>query len=433
MKQLRKTVVAALALVCAVTANAETWTLEKCIDYALTNNLTVRSRALDVRNAELDVTAAKDAFLPEVGLSASQSFNLGRGLTSENTYADRNTSNFQWGANLSVPLFQGLGNVRRLDYAKASLLAVVEEFEAAKEDVTLNVIAQYLQVLYCNEVYKVALEQIELSDYELKRQQALLEAGKVPEIDMLNARSQLAQDELSATTAKNDYTLALVDLAQLLRLDDIEGFEVASLDDDNVLMRSADEVFANAKLNNSSVNAGRLRIAAADKNIRVAKSGYMPRLSFTAGIGSSYYTVSGFDNDKFGHQMKNNFSTYFGFNLSIPVFDAFSTRNNVRRARVSRLSAELQYETACDNLYKAVQQAYYSALGAAKRLESSTVAEDATEKTFAATREKYNLGRATPTDYETAKNNYLRAVSDRVRAKYEYMLRTRILNFYNSH
>jgi hypothetical protein len=433
MKQLRKTVVAALALVCAVTANAETWTLEKCIDYALTNNLTVRSRALDVRNAELDVTAAKDAFLPEVGLSASQSFNLGRGLTSENTYADRNTSNFQWGANLSVPLFQGLGNVRRLDYAKASLLAVVEEFEAAKEDVTLNVIAQYLQVLYCNEVYKVALEQIELSDYELKRQQALLEAGKVPEIDMLNARSQLAQDELSATTAKNDYTLALVDLAQLLRLDDIEGFEVASLDDDNVLMRSADEVFANAKLNNSSVNAGRLRIAAADKNIRVAKSGYMPRLSFTAGIGSSYYTVSGFDNDKFGHQMKNNFSTYFGFNLSIPVFDAFSTRNNVRRARVSRLSAELQYETACDNLYKAVQQAYYSALGAAKRLESSTVAEDATEKTFAATREKYNLGRATPTDYETAKNNYLRAVSDRVRAKYEYMLRTRILDFYNSH
>lgn len=433
MKQLRKTVVAALALVCAVTANAETWTLEKCIDYALTNNLTVRSRALDVRNAELDVTAAKDAFLPEVGLSASQSFNLGRGLTSENTYADRNTSNFQWGANLSVPLFQGLGNVRRLDYAKASLLAVVEEFEAAKEDVTLNVIAQYLQVLYCNEVYKVALEQIELSDYELKRQQALLEAGKVPEIDMLNARSQLAQDELSATTAKNDYTLALVDLAQMLRLDDIEGFEVASLDDGNVLMRSADEVFANAKLNNSSVNAGRLRIAAADKNIRVAKSGYMPRLSFTAGIGSSYYTVSGFDNDKFGHQMKNNFSTYFGFNLSIPVFDAFSTRNNVRRARVSRLSAELQYETACDNLYKAVQQAYYSALGAAKRLESSTVAEDATEKTFAATREKYNLGRATPTDYETAKNNYLRAVSDRVRAKYEYMLRTRILDFYNSH
>ncbi len=430
---MRKTFLAAITIVCGVACNAETWSLEKCIDYALTNNLTVRSRALDVRNAELDVISAKDAFLPEVGLSASQSFNLGRGLTSENTYADRNTSNFQWGANLNLPLFQGLGNVRRLDYAKASLLAVVEEFEAAKEDVTLNVIAQYLQVLYCNEVYKVALEQIELSEYELRRQQALLEAGKVPEIDMLNARSQLAQDELSATTAKNDYTLALVDLAQLLRLDDVENFEVASLDDDNILMRSADEVFANAKINNSSVKAGRLRIDAADRNIKVAKSGYIPKLSFTAGVGSSYYTVSGFDNAGFGNQMKNNFSTYFGFNLSIPLFDAFSTRNNVRRARISRLSAELQYEMACDNLYKSVQQAYYSALGAAKRLESSTVAEDATEKTFAATREKYNLGRATPTDYETAKNNYLRAVSDRVRAKYEYMLRTRILDFYNSH
>lgn len=433
MKQLRKIALAVIVTACGVAANARQWNLEQCIDYALANNLTVRSRALDVRNAELDVTAAKDAFLPEVGLSASQTFNLGRGLTSENTYADRNTSSFQWGANLSLPLFQGLGNVRRLDYAKASLLAVVEEFEAAKEDVTLNVIAQYLQVLYCDEVYKVALRQIELSDYELSRQQALLDAGKVPEIDMLNARSQLAQDEMSATTAKNDYTLALVDLAQLLRLDDIDGFEVAPLDGDNVLLRSADEVFANARLNNSAVNANRLRIEAADRNIKVAKSGYIPKLSFTAGLGSSYYTVSGVDSDRFGQQMKNNFSTYFGFNLSIPVFDAFSTRNNIRRARISRLSAELQYETACDNLYKAVQQAYYSALGAAKRLEASTVAEDATEKTFAATREKYNLGRATPTDYETAKNNYLRAVSDRVRAKYEYMLRTRILDFYNSH
>lgn len=433
MKQLRIIALAVIVMACGVAANARQWNLEQCIDYALANNLTVRSRALDVRNAELDVTAAKDAFLPEVGLSASQTFNLGRGLTSENTYADRNTSSFQWGANLSLPLFQGLGNVRRLDYAKASLLAVVEEFEAAKEDVTLNVIAQYLQVLYCDEVYKVALGQIELSDYELSRQQALLDAGKVPEIDMLNARSQLAQDEMSATTAKNDYTLALVDLAQLLRLDDIDGFEVAPLDGDNVLLRSADEVFANARLNNSAVNANRLRIEAADRNIKVAKSGYIPKLSFTAGLGSSYYTVSGVDSDRFGQQMKNNFSTYFGFNLSIPIFDAFSTRNNIRRARISRLSAELQYETACDNLYKAVQQAYYSALGAAKRLEASTVAEDATEKTFAATREKYNLGRATPTDYETAKNNYLRAVSDRVRAKYEYMLRTRILDFYNSH
>lgn len=426
-------ILTAIALAASISATASEWTLDSCITYAIDNNITVRSRAIDKMTGEYNVTEAKDGFLPQLAASASQSFNFGRGLTSQNTYANRNTSNFQWGAQLSLPIFQGLSAIRQTDYAKASLRAIVEEYEAAKENVTLNVIAQYLQVLYCRELHEVAINQAELSKTELERQQGLLEAGKIPEIDMLNAESQLAQDELSVVTTNNNYVMALVDLVQLLQLEDVEEFSVAPLADENSFLLSPDQVYANALAHNHGVIAQRERINAADKYISLARTGMIPRLSFNAGVGSSYYTVSGFESQSFGGQMKDNFNTYLGLSLNIPIFDAFSTRNAVRKAKVQKLSAQLQYESTRTDLFKAIQQAYYEATGAQKRLETGIVAEHATEQTFLATKEKYNLGRATPTDYETAKTNHLRAVSERVQAKYEYMLRTRILDFYNRH
>lgn len=426
-------ILAAMALAASINATAAEWTLDSCITYAIDHNITVRSRALDKTNGEYTVTEAKDGFLPQLAASASQSFNFGRGLTSENTYANRNTSNFQWGTQLSLPLFQGLSATRQLSYAKASLRAIVEEYEAAKENVTINVIAQYLQVLYCRELHDVAVNQAELSQSEFERQKNLLEAGKIPEIDMLNAESQMAQDQLSVVTANNNYVMALVDLAQLLQLNDVEGFAVAPLPDEDKFLLSPDQVYANALANNHGIIAQRERITAADRYIGVAKTGMIPRLSFNAGIGSSYYTVSGFESRSFGGQMKDNFNTYIGFSLNIPIFDAFSTRNAVRKAKVQKLSAQLQYESTRADLFKAIQQAYYEAVGAQKRLETGIIAENAMEQTFLATKEKYNLGRATPTDYETAKTNHLRAISERVQAKYEYMLRTRILDFYNRH
>ncbi|MDE6305583.1 MAG: TolC family protein, partial [Muribaculaceae bacterium] len=162
----------------------------------------------------------------------------------------------------SLPIFQGLSAIRQTDYAKASLRAIVEEYEAAKENVTLNVIAQYLQVLYCWELHEVAINQAELSKTELERQQGLLEAGKIPEIDMLNAESQLAQDELSVVTTNNNYVMALVDLAQLLQLEDVEGFSVAPLADETGFLLSPDQVYANALTHNHGVIAQRERINA---------------------------------------------------------------------------------------------------------------------------------------------------------------------------
>lgn len=429
-----KRIIAMLTIATAstVTMWADTWSLDSCINYAVEHNLTVKTRQNDIESSKLSVTSAKSQLLPNVSASAGQSWSIGRGLTAENTYANRNTSNTQWGASFTLPVFNGLSTVRQIQLAKANLSTVIEQYAATKDDITLNVITAYLQVLYNRELHEVALNQVELSTYELTRQRALLEAGKIPEVDLLEAESQLAQDKLQATTTANDTRLALVDLAQLLELDDIDNFDITTLDGEEQPILPAESVYNNALNINHTLKAARGEIAAAERNISVAQSGYIPRLSFNAGIGSSYYTVTGMEHPSFSRQMKDNFNTYFGFSLSIPIFDGLSTRNSVKRARVQHVASKLQYQDAENRLYKTIQQAYYQAVSAQERSKSCLIAEDAANKAFEAMREKYNLGRATPSEYEQAKNKALRTTAERIQAHYELILRTRILNFYDT-
>ncbi len=426
-----KKIVATVAMAAAMMpAYAEVWTLDSCISYAISHNLTVKARELDRQSGELSVTEAKSGFLPTVSANASESFSFGRGLTAENVYANRNTTNFQWGANANLPLFQGLTNVRKLKAARTSLRSLVHKLDAAKDDVTLNIISQYLQVLYCEEVMKTAIEQAELSKVQLERQKALASDGKIAEVEVLQATSQLAQDELTVEDAKNDYTLALVDLAQLMQLDDIDRLSVAPLKESSPIIPSAESVYASASVNNSSVKAAEIDITAADEQIKVAQSGYLPSLSLNAGTGSSYYTVSGFNNSSFSSQMRDNFNTYIGFSLSIPIFDGLTTRNNVRRAKIQKFTAELQRDETRSNLFKTIQQAYYQAVGAQNKLNTCVTNEDVMRQSFEAMKEKYELGRANSTEFEQSKTDYFKATLQRIQARYELVLRHRILKFY---
>jgi len=422
-----------LSLFSPLSSDAAVWSLDSCVSYAVTHNLTVKARALERDNAEISLTAAKDKYLPQLGANASESFAFGRGLNSQNTYSDRNTSNFSWGANLSLPLFQGLSAKRGVEYAKVNLRQVVEQWEASKDDVTLNVISQYLQVLYTGELLEVSRLQRDLSSVELQRRRELLDAGKIAELEVLEAESQLAQDELSVVTAGNDRSMALLDLTQLLQLTDTVGFEVAPLDENRFPLLSADEVYANAMANNHSVLAARTGIEAAQKNISLAQTGYLPTLSFSAGIGSSYYHLSGIPNESFGSQMRNNLSKSLGFSLNIPIFDAFSTRNNIRRAKVQRLNAELQYEEISTTLYKSIRQAYFLAVGAEKKKGAALEAVKSTKAAFDAMQIKYNYGKANATEFEQAKTAYIRALAEELQARYESVLRLKILEFYNRH
>ena len=356
---LKKAIYAALAAICAMPSavsaqdNSDTalpvgaqgaWSLDSCINYAILHNLTVKERELNRHSGELDITEAKNAFLPTVSGSASESVNFGRGLTSENTYANRNTTNFSIGLNAQMPLFQ-MRNISQLKYAKTNLTTLLYQAEAAKDDVTLNVISGYLQVLYTHELLETARTQVELSAYECDRQKALADAGKIAEIDVVEAQSQLEQDKLQVATSTNDYTNAVLDLAQLLKLGSIENFSVCPLADTELpIIPKAEVIYREAMINNNSVLASRNSIKAAENYISIAKSGYMPTLSLMGGLNSSYYTVSGFNNTGFRTQMRENFSKMIGISLQVPLFDGFSTRNAVRKAKLQHLQAQLQLD-----------------------------------------------------------------------------------------
>ena len=433
-----RTLFTAITCAAALTASAQTadtWTLDSCIAYATTHNISVRQSRVQQLNSEIALTAAKDAFLPQLHGSASQSWAFGRGLTADNTYADRNTSSTGLSVGLQLPVFQGLRALRGVEYAKADLAATLEQAEATRDNVELRVISYYLQALLSRELLTVARNQAALSETELNRRTILLEAGKIPELDLIEAQSQLAQDRMSVVSCESDVQLALLNLAQLLELPAELPFDVAPLDTTSITFGNAyrlspEEIYAIANSRNHSIRAASLSAEAARKNIKVAQSGYIPTLSFSAGLGSNYYRMGGVTNESFGSQMRHNFSQNLGLSLSVPIFDAFSTRNNVRRAKASALAADLQLESTRIEVENAINQAYAQATTSRAKEQSARSAMTHAQAALAAVTEKYNAGRATPTEWEQAKTIATRAEAEAVQARYEYLLRLRVLDFY---
>ena len=388
----------ALGLSLSQIALADVWSLDSCINYAVSHNLNIKAADIELMQSENSVTEAKDAFLPTLSAGAGQNWDFGRGLTSQNTYANRNTSMFSWNAQMSLPLFQGLRTVRQLRYSRSNLTMLHHQSAAARDEVRLSVINYYLQVLYNKELLEVSREQLRLSNVQLERQKVLLEGGKVPEVDVIQAKAQVAKSEVQVVTSENDYQVSLINLAKALELNDIEGFEVGPVADDAV---------------------------------SVAKSGYLPKLNFNAGLGSSYYTVSGEDSHSFGKQMRDNFSKTLGFSLSVPIFDAFSTRNSVRQAKLRKLNAQLQLEQQESELHKNIRLAYYQALGAEKKYEAGKTAVIAAKAALDAMTEKYTYGKANATEWEQTQSEYITTLAQQVQSKYEMILRNRVLQFYD--
>ena len=204
------------------------------------------------------------------------------------------------------------------------------------------------------------------------------------------------------------------------------------LGDEDILLPNPEQIFENALQYNHTMRAGRLQQEAAEKNVSLAKSGYIPTLSFSAGLGTNYYKTSGYQNENFGAQMRHNFAKSIGFSLSVPIFDAFSTRNNVRRARIQQESLRLQLDDSRNRLYKAIMQAHTQAIGAVKKQESARIAVESSLAAFEAMKVKYDNGRANATEFQKAQSNYINSQAQAVQAKYERILRARILDFYNT-
>ena len=411
----------------------QTWTLRQCIDYAIEHNIDIRQTANEAEQNKISVNTAKWARLPNLNGGISQGWSWGRTASpKDNSYSDTNSSSTGVNLSTNVPLFTGLQLSNQYSLAKLNLQAAIEDLNKAKEDIAINVTSAYLQVLFNQELSKIAHNQVDLSKDQLKRIQGLQGVGKASSSEVAEAQARVAQDEMTAVQSDNTYKLSLLDLTQLLELPTPEGFVLESPKEELEFesLTPPDDIYTQALTYKPSIKAAEYRLQGSLNSIRIAQSAFYPQLSFSAGLGSNYYTVSGRSESSFGSQMKNNLNKYIGFNLSVPIFNRFATRNRVRTARLQQIDLSLKLDNSKKILYKEIQQAWYNALAAESKYNSSEVAVKANEESFRLMSEKFNNGKATFVEYNEAKLNLTKALSDKLQAKYDYLFRTKILDFY---
>ena len=419
------------------TADAQKqWTLRECEDYAITNNISIKQSEVAREKQTYALSTARNKRLPDLSASLGENLSFGRGLTELNTYENTNTSNTSLQLQTSVPLFSGFEIPENIKLNRLNLEALTEDLEKAKNNIRMQVAQAYVQILYDQEIAAVAHRQIEIDSMQVVRLTAFVDNGKASVSELSQQQSTLASSRLTATQADNKYRISVLSLTQLLELPTPDGFAVVSPDMtevgrlEDISLITPDDIYAEALTIKPEIRSEQLRLQGREHSINVAKAGYYPKLNFTAGLGSNYYTTSSRDSDPFGRQLKNNFSQSVNFSLSIPIFSRFQVRNNVRSARADRLNQELKLENAKKTLYKDIQQVYYNALNAHSKERSSKEAMQSSEDAFSLMQAKYENGKATITEFNEAKNKYLKAESDFVQARYERLYQSALLDFY---
>ena len=410
----------------------ETWDLQRCITHAIEHNLSIKLKEAARNQSEVELNTAQWSRMPNLNGNIGQSFNFGRALQADNTYGNRNTRNTNFSLGTNIPLFTGMQIPNNIALSKLNLKAATEDLAKAKEDISIQVASYFLQVLFNEELTKIARNQVALSQEQLDRKVAFFKNGKASETEVLEAKSRLAQDQLSLVQAENNHQLALLDLSQMLELPSPENFRISVPDIDGFTadLSMPEEVYAQAMMNKPAIKAAQYRLQGAEKSIKIAQSGYYPQLSFGAGIGTNYYHLSGIENAPFSTQWDQNMNKYLQFSLSIPIFNRFQTRNRVKSARIQHTALSWQLEESKKALYKEIQQAYYNALAAESKYKSSQSASESAEASFRLMSEKYANGKASATEYNEMRTAWMKALSDGVQAKYEFMYRSKILDFY---
>jgi outer membrane protein len=428
-----KTILMALMLVPTAVNAQQEWTLRQCIDHAIANNINIKRQETNVKSQEVSLNSAKNNRLPSLNASAGQSFNFGRGLTIDNTYANRNTQSTSFNIGADVPIYTGGQISNNIKARKLDLQAAIVDLQYAKDNISMQVASAYLEALFQKDLLEVSRQQAELSKAQERRINILFQNGKCAETDLAEIQASVANDELSLTQQQNSYTLALLTLSQLLELPSPEGFDIARpeiLNPENTVLTDPNQIYAEASLIKPLIEAENIRLKSAERNIRIARSGYYPNINLGVGMGTNYYKTSGFPAASFNDQMRDNLNKSISLSLSIPIFNRFSTRNQIRSAKLQYQNQQLQLDETHKSLYKEIQQAYYNALAAQKQCVSSMQAEKASTMSFNLMEKKYTAGKATATEYQESKNALFKATTNRLQAQYTFLFRQKILDFY---
>jgi outer membrane protein len=415
----------------------EVWSLQKCITYALDNNISIKQGINSAEYQKNQLKQSKNSRLPNLTGQMSQNMNFGRSLTYDNTYKDINSAETDFGIGTSVPVFQGFyitNNIARLDL---DLQASIEDLAKAKSDISVNIASTYLSILFAKDLVRVSEDQLGVTNLQIKQINEKVEAGSLARGSLLEVQAQAAGEELSVVNAKNQLQLAKLTLTQLLELPLKDEFdvEVPTLPEitAEASIVTSNEVYKAALLIRPEIKGADLRYQSSEFQLKMAKSALYPTISFYANIYDSYnnkYTDVKGDNIAFSDQLRNNQRKGIGAQMNIPIFSRFANKIQIDNARLQVLNTQLQFESTKKLLRADIETAQTTAIAALNRFNSNQKAVSSMKEAFRYSEEKFSVGLVNAVDYNTAKTKLAKAESDLIQAKYEFIFRTKILDFY---
>lgn len=449
MKKIKQ-IILIFVLLLGVSAQAQTtkkWTIEECVNYALEHNISIQNTALDTQLAEIDKSSAFGNYLPSVNASASHSWNIGLNPNITTGLLENQTTQFtSAGLNANVDIYKGLQNQNTLSKARLGIIAAQYQLTKMKDDVSLNVANAFLQILFNKENIKVQKEQLANNERQFNRTQELVNAGSLPRGDLLDVKATVADNNQKVIAAENALLISKLSLAQLLQLEDFQNFDIADeqyeANQSEVMIQTPDAIYKKALEERAEVKIAKTNMEIAEKNIKIARGAYQPTLqgfySFNSRISyadlpvfDSNGNVTGFRSpDRFFNQFSDNKGHNFGLQLNVPILNGFAIKNNVARTKVAAERAKIALSQSEIDLERNVFTAFTDANGAYNSYESAVVALEARESAFNYAKERYEVGMMNAFDFNQAQTLYSTAQSEVLRTKYDYIFRTKIVEFY---
>ncbi len=449
-------------------ATNQTLSLEQCIDYALKNNIQIKQSELNTDLSQVNLLQSKATLLPSLNANAAHSYNIGRTVDRfTNQFADAEVLSQNFSLSTDVTLFCGFQNINTIQENKFIYLSRKYDVEKMKNDVALNIATAYLQILYSIETEDNAKNQMGITAAQVERAKIMVDAGTTAKGVLLDIQSQLALEELNVTNAQNQLDISYLNLAQLLNMPSAEGLSIVkpelTIGNNDLLTATTTQIYNSAVSNLPEIKSAEYTVKSAEKSVDVAWGGLSPRLTFSASYGTGYsgasqrvlgaptfqgygpdgsitstgdtvlspmFSSGTFEKIPFADQYSDNVNKSFGFYLTVPIFNRLQTKSAIDRARIQKLNADLTVESTKLQVQKNVQQAYADASAGLKKYNASLKAIDAMQESFKYTEQKFNVGLLNTNDYNDAKNKLIKAQSDLLQAKYEYVFKTKVLDFY---
>jgi outer membrane protein len=441
------------------------WDLQQCISYALKHNISLKQASLNSEIISNNTTQSKAAILPSLNMGAQHNYNFGQTIDRfTNTFANTQVLSQNFYVSSNLVLWSGLSQYNTIKANEYNYLSSVENVKQMQNDLSLNVANAYIALIFAEELLKISESQTKVTQEQLERTQKLVNAGTIAKSIEYDVKAQLANEQVNVTTAENNLSISLLNLKQLLNLDSVTNFTIVrpnlSVEDGQLLNNNIQYIYETSVKNQPNIKSGEYSILSSERSLAASKGRISPTLSFNASMGTGTsglakdilgvtyngFQVSGITNKgdsvftpvtqlitrktSFEDQFNNNINKSIGFTINIPLFNGLQTHTAIKNAKLNTLNARFTQDLAKQNLYKTISQAYVSAKAALNKYMATRLSVDAASESFKYAQQKFDAGVISAFDFSTSKNRLFAAESNLLQAKYDYIFKLKVLDYY---